>query len=136
MTISFDEVKDVLHAQPFSRFMGADLTHAGTDGVVLSLPVVDHHRQQHGYVHGGVIAYLADNSLAFAGGLALGGDALTSEFKLNFLKPVTGARLEARARTRGDGKRQAVCVCEIHAIDGDHETLCALAQGTVVAVAR
>jgi acyl-coenzyme A thioesterase PaaI-like protein len=27
----------------------------------LSIPVVDHLKQQHGFVHGGVISYLANN---------------------------------------------------------------------------
>jgi acyl-coenzyme A thioesterase PaaI-like protein len=27
----------------------------------LSIPVVDHLKQQHGFVHGGAISYLADN---------------------------------------------------------------------------
>ncbi len=136
MIISFDEARVVFHSQPFSRFLGAELTEASPDGVVLSLHTADHHMQQHGYVHGGVVGYLADNALTFAGGLALGGDALTSEFKLNFLKPATGSRLKAKATAIGVGKRQAVCVCEIYSINGDQHTLCALAQGTVIALVR
>lgn len=31
-------------------------------------PLRDEHLQQHGFVHGGVISYLADNALTFAGG--------------------------------------------------------------------
>lgn len=136
MNILFDEARDIFHAQPFSRFVGAELTEAGADGVVITLPIADHHMQQHGYVHGGVVGYLADNALTFSGGLALGGDALTSEFKLNFLKPATGSRLEAKATAKGVGKRQAVCVCEIRSINGDQDTLCALAQGTVIALTQ
>ncbi|MGP5081274.1 hypothetical protein ACTXJ8_05620 [Corynebacterium variabile] len=30
--------------------------------------------QQHGFFHGGVLSYLADNSLTFAGGTAPGDD--------------------------------------------------------------
>ena len=41
----------------------------------------------------------------------------------------------ARATARGVGRRQAVCSCEIFSIDDRGERLCALAQGTVVAVA-
>lgn len=128
--------RQVLDAQPFSRFLGTELTRADADGVTLRLPVADHHKQQHGFVHGGVLSYLADNALTFAGGLALGGDALTSEFKINYLKPAKGEHLEARAEARGVGRRQAVCRCEIHAVENGKETLCALAQGTIVAVSK
>ena len=82
-------------------------------------------------MHGGVLSYLADNSITFAGGLALGGNALTSEFKINYLKPATGAVLVGRAVAKSVGKRQAVCR-EGASVQDDQETLCAIAQGTVV----
>ncbi len=94
--------------------------------------VQDHHKQQHGFVHGGAISYLADNAITFAGGLALGGNALTVEFKINYIRPAIGTRLVAQAQARSTGKRLAVCQCEVYAIDGESQKLCALAQGTVV----
>lgn len=119
--------------QPFSQFLGATLASCGPGTAELNLIIKKHHTQQHGFVHGGVISYLADNALTFAGGLALGGNALTAEFKINYLRPAEGSQLVARAEARSHGKRQAVCQCEVLAIDGGEETLCALAQGTVVA---
>ena len=128
--------RQVFESQPFSRFMGARLTDSGPGTAELSIPIVDHLKQQHGFVHGGVISYLADNAITFAGGLALGGNALTSEFKINYLKPAVGSLLVARAHARSAGKRQAVCQCEIHAVEDGEESLCALAQGTVVSASR
>jgi uncharacterized protein (TIGR00369 family) len=125
----------VFESQPFSQFIGAELTEVGSDHAELSLRIADHHQQQHGFVHGGVVSYLADNAITFAGGLALGGNALTSEFKINYIKPAKGSHLLARAKARSAGKRQAVCQCEIFAVVEGVETLCAIAQGTVVAAA-
>jgi uncharacterized protein (TIGR00369 family) len=122
----------VFESQPFSRFIGARLLNCGPGTAEISLPIVDHVKQQHGFVHGGAISYLADNSITFAGGLALGGNALTSEFKINYLKPAVGSLLVARAKAKGIGKRQAVCQCEIYAVNNGEEKLCAIAQGTVV----
>jgi len=124
--------QEVFASQPFSRFIGAELTAATRDGAQLSLVIKDHHKQQHGFVHGGVISYLADNAITFAGGLALGGNALTAEFKINYIRPGVGARLVANAQARSASKRTAICQCEIYAVDGADRTLCALAQGTVV----
>jgi uncharacterized protein (TIGR00369 family) len=122
----------VFESQPFSLFIGAQLTKCGPGMAEMSLPIVDHVKQQQGFVHGGVISYLADNSITFAGGLALGGNALTSEFKINYLRPAIGSLLIARALAKGSGKRQAVCQCEIYAVNNGEEKLCAIAQGTVV----
>ena len=64
-----------------------------------------------------------------------GGGALTSEFKINYLRPAVGAALIARAEVKSLGRRQAVCVCEVFARDdAGEEKLCALAQGTVAKI--
>ncbi|MEE3499843.1 PaaI family thioesterase [Acidiphilium acidophilum] len=126
--------RQIFESQPFSRFIGAQLTNSGPKDAELTLPITDNLKQQHGFVHGGAISYLADNAITFAGGLALGGNALTSEFKINYLKPARGSHLIARAQAKSIGKRQAVCQCEIYAVEDGEEKLCAIAQGTVVPV--
>jgi len=126
--------RQIFDAQPFSRHMGARLVSAGPGRVEIDLPIARHLTQQHGYVHGGAISYLADNALTFAGGLALGGDALTSEFKINYVSPGRGETLIARAEAVSTGKRQAVCRCEIVAVADGAKTLCALAQGAILRV--
>lgn len=126
--------RQIFDSQPFSRRLGASLESAGPDSAEIALAVTGELTQQHGFAHGGVISYLADNSMAFAGGLALGGDALMAEFKINFVRPAVGGRLIARARTTALSKRQAVCRSKVFSVSGDGaETLCAVAQGTVVA---
>ncbi|WP_424460345.1 PaaI family thioesterase [Ottowia sp.] len=134
MTTTKEFAQKVFKSQPFSQFLGAELTDASADSAEISLTILEHHTQQHGFVHGGVISYLADNTLTFAGGLALGGDALTSEFKINYVRPAKGHRLVARAQAAHSGKRQAVCRCEIICMADDEEKLVALAQGTIVSV--
>lgn len=124
--------RQIFESQPFSQLIGAQLTSIGPGNAEISIPIVDRLKQQHGFVHGGVVSYLADNSITFAGGLALGGNALTSEFKINYLKPAVGSLLVARAQAKSVGKRQAVCQCEIYVVEDGKEKLCAIAQGTVV----
>ena len=126
----------VLASQPFSQLLGATLSSVGPGSAEIRLPITHEITQQHGYVHGGVIGYLADNSITFAGGRALGSDALTSEYKINFLAPALGTTLIARAQADSIGNRQAVCRTEIYTTDGEHEHLCAMAQGTVISVTR
>lgn len=121
----------VLAAQPFSALLGAQLEAFAPGLAHLSVPVAPSLLQQHGFVHGGVLSYLADNALTFAGGSVLG-DSVTSEFKINYLRPARDAqRLLAVATVLGSGKTQAVCRCDVFMVRGTEHTLCAAAQGTI-----
>jgi uncharacterized protein (TIGR00369 family) len=126
--------RDIFATQPFTGLLGAELTGIGPDWAEISLTVGKDLRQQHGYAHGGVICYLADNALTFAGGMSLGGDALTAEFKINYVRPAEGERLVARAKALSVGRRQAVCQCLIYSCTGEGEDLVAVAQGTITRV--
>jgi uncharacterized protein (TIGR00369 family) len=123
----------IFDAQPFSRLVGAELTAVGPGSAEIRIRNRPELTQQHGFVHGGVISYLADNALTFAGGLALGGDALTAEYKINYAKPAIGDVVIARADAVVTTRRQAVCQCSIYVLQGDAERLVAVAQGTIVA---
>lgn len=128
--------QQALAAQPFSTLVGAELTAFRPGEAVLEIPIRDDLLQQNGYVHGGVLSYAADNVLTFVGGSVLGPECLTSEYKINYVKPGVGGRLVARGSVIHAGKRQAVCRCEVVAVDAEGgETLCASAQGTIVATA-
>jgi len=56
MTDLFDLARGALHAQPFSMLLGTELMKIGERELTLSLPIHDELRQQHGFVHGGVIS--------------------------------------------------------------------------------
>ena len=123
--------RETLKNQAFSQLLGAQLDAFEPGQAQLSLPVAPQLLQQNGFVHGGVLAYLADNALTYAGGSVLGG-VLTSEFKINYLRPATQAeRLVAVATVVGSGKTQAVCRCDIYLQNGSERKLCAAAQGTI-----
>ncbi|PLZ00881.1 PaaI family thioesterase [Burkholderia sp. WAC0059] len=131
MTDLADRARGALHAQPFSMLLGAELAHVGENELTLRLPVRDELRQQHGFVHGGVVSYLADNALTFAGALALGPRVVTGEYKINYLRPALNGTLMARAQVVHAGRQQAICQCSVFVMDGGGERLVALAQGTV-----
>ena len=123
--------RQMLGQQPFSAMLNAQLDVFVPGGAELSVPVVPGLLQQHGFVHGGVLSYLADNALTFAGGSVLG-DSVTAEFKINYLRPAKDAeRLLAVATVIGSGKTQAVCRCDIFVLRGAERRLCAAAQGTI-----
>jgi uncharacterized protein (TIGR00369 family) len=126
--------RQTLHSQPFSRLLETELEQFEPGRAVLSLPLRPHLRQHQGLVHGGVLSYLADNALTFAAGSVLG-DAVTVEFKVNYLQPGRdGERVAVEAVVVDHTARQAVCRCEIYIPRNSQREVCAVAQGTVRAV--
>ncbi|CUH63881.1 MAG: PaaI family thioesterase [Pseudomonadota bacterium] len=123
--------RGILQKQPFSVLLGAELEKFEQGFAELHLPVRDELKQQHGFVHGGAVSYLADNALTYAGASVLG-QVLTLEMKINYSRPAIGERLIARAEVESHGKRQAVCSCKVYALKDGEEKLCAIAQGTVL----
>ena len=123
--------RQVLAQQPFSVTLGARLDVFEPGSAQLSVPMSPGLLQQDGFVHGGVLSYLADNALTYAGGSVLG-KVLTSEFKINYMRPAKDAdRLVAVATVVGSGKTQAVCRCDVFLERDGERKLCAAAQGTI-----
>lgn len=131
MSDLFEFGKGILESQPFSVLLGTELEVFEPGTAVLALDVREELKQQHGFVHGGVLSYLADNALTYAGGSVLG-DSVTSEYKINYLRPAIGTKLVARATVLSSGRNQAVCQCNVVAIGDDGERVVAVAQGSII----
>ena len=132
--LTLEVAQKLLAAQPFSLLVGARVTAFGDGGATLELDIRKDLQQQNGFLHGGVLAYAADNAITFAGGSALGPEVLTGGFTISYLRPARGAILRAEAKVAHSGRRQATCTCELTTLDdAATPTLCAIAQGTVIA---
>ncbi|MFI1580426.1 PaaI family thioesterase [Embleya sp. NPDC020630] len=133
--LGLDFAEKVLAAQPFSRLVGARVTGFGAGRAVLEVDVRDELRQQNGYLHGGVLAYAADNTITFAAGSTLGAAVLTGSVQVQYLRPAQGVMLRAEAHVVHAGRRQAVCDCTlIMCAEDGTETVCAIGRGTVLVV--
>ena len=128
--------REILAKQPFSVLLGSELVALSPGKVDLQLALKAEHLQQNGFAHGGIVSYLADNALTYAGGTAMQVPVVTSEFKINYVRPAVGERLIARASADAVSKTQAVCRCEVFAVKDGAEKLCALAQGTIVRLSQ
>lgn len=124
--------RSILSAQRASMMLGVELIEFEEGSASLALKMRDELQQQHQFIHGGILAYLADCALSFAAGSVLG-DCITVEFKINYLRPAKGeGRLLARGKVLGHGRTTATVRAEIFVEreDGARE-LCAAAQGTL-----
>ena len=114
-TSSRNPAEDVLASQAFSVFIGAEMTDFGDGNASMAIDILPHHLQQNGYVHGGVIAYLADNTATFAGATVLGPRVVTSALTITYLRPGIGDKLVARAHVVDSTRRQAVVHVDVFA---------------------
>ncbi|MEV4259273.1 PaaI family thioesterase [Spirillospora sp. NPDC049652] len=132
MELDLELARKVLAAQPFSRLLEARITAFGDGAATLELDIRDELRQQNGLVHGGVLAYAADNTLTFAAGTVAGANLITAGFTIDYLKPALGEVLRARAEVVRAGRTRVICRCDIVTLDAEGaETLCAVAQGSI-----
>ena len=128
--IDLAAAQDVLRAQPFNELVGTRLTSFGDGEAVLELDITDRHRQQFGLVHGGVVAYCADNALTFAAGTVLGADILTTDVAVRYLRAARNGSLRTRAIVEHHDRSVATCSALIETIDtAGTATVCATAHG-------
>src|SRR5690242_13969354 len=116
--------------------IGASLGTVGPGAVDVVLPFLDDLTQQDGFVHGGIVAAVADTACGYAAHTLMPAAArvLSIEFKLNLLAPAVGERLEARARVIRAGRTVTVCQADVLAITGATEKLVATMTGTMMTV--
>ena len=117
-------VRDSFARQAFMRALGAELLQIAPGEVHIALPHKPDLTQQHGYFHGGVVATIADTAAGYAA-LTLfpkGTGVLTTEFKINLLRPAEGERLVARGRVIKPGRTLSICQSDVYAENGERES--------------
>jgi|TARA_B110000263_G_scaffold172302_1_gene150230 1,4-dihydroxy-2-naphthoyl-CoA hydrolase len=109
-------------------FLGATVVEMEAGRLVVEFAVGDEHLTFIGNMHGGCLAALCDHCL----GVVLypvmppGSWAATTEFKVNYLRPVSGGTCRATAVIESMTKRSAVVTIRVE----NEGRLAAIAQGT------
>lgn len=109
--------------QEFMAMLGVMIEHLAPGEVDLALLHRPNLTQQHGYFHAGVTATLADSAAGYAA-LSLypkGTGVLTTEFKINLLRPAQGQRLIARGRVIKPGRTLTICRSDVYGELDGHE---------------
>ena len=117
--------------QRLMRTIGAEIDEVSAGRVVLRLPFRDDLTQQHGFLHAGTIAAIADSACGYAALTLMPADAavLSIEFKVNMLAPAKGDAIVARAHVIRSGRTIVVCRADVYALNGADEKLVAAMQG-------
>lgn len=120
--------------QAFMATIGATVVSVRPGEVVLEVPHRDDLTQQHGFLHAGVLAALADSACGYAAFTLMPPDraVLSVEFKTNLLAPAKGERFRATARVVRSGRTLTVCTAEVVGVEAGEETLVAVMQATMI----
>lgn len=110
-------VRDSFARQPFMALLGARLTSVSPGHVEIELEARRDLTQQHGLIHGGVLASIADSAAGYAAFSLMPAEAtvLTVEYKLNILRPGRGEAMIARGRVVKPGRSLFVVQADVFA---------------------
>src|SRR6187455_1876023 len=116
--------------------IGARLEQLAPGAAEIALPFRADLCQQHGFVHAGIVATIADSACGYAAFSLMAPEAavLSVEYKLNLLAPARGELFVARARVLRPGKTLTVCAADVFALEAGRETLIATMLATIMAL--
>lgn len=127
-------VRAALEAQGFLKLVGAEVVEIAPGEVIMALDRRPEVLQQGGLFHGGVIAFLVDNTTTAAAGTVIDRSrrtVLTAEYKLNIVAPAKGDRLICRAKVLKPGRMLTIVEAKVHCRSGAEEKLTAVALATI-----
>jgi len=130
-----DRIRQSFDQQAFMRTIGATLESIESGTVTITCGFEERLTQQHGLLHGGVLAALADVACGYAAlsVMPAGQEVLTVEFKVHFLKPAKTDRLIAVGQVVQAGR--TLTVCEGSVFDATRTRVLARMTATMMAVA-
>jgi uncharacterized protein (TIGR00369 family) len=114
-----ESVEEIFTRASFIQHLGIKLVEVDHGSCRLELETASSHLQQHGFVHAGVLATLADHGAGGAARSAVadGKDVITIEFKINFLKPAPAGKLVCQSRVLRAGKSIVTAESEVFAAE-------------------
>jgi uncharacterized protein (TIGR00369 family) len=129
-------VRESFARQAMMQTIGAVLETVAAGRAEISLPFRSDLTQQHGYLHAGVIATIADSACGYAAYSLMPADAsvLTVEYKINLLAPAVGDRFIARATVIRPGRTLTVVEADVFASVQGAERRTATMLATIIAV--
>ncbi|KAI9031454.1 HotDog domain-containing protein [Hyaloraphidium curvatum] len=116
--------------------LGASIARVAPGEVDIDLPFHEKITQQHGFVHGGVIAAVMDSACGYAASTLMPADAgvLTVELKANFLAPAAGDVFRFRGKVKRAGRSVSFVEGEALAVKDGASRVVATMQATMMTI--
>ncbi len=108
-------IRRKLLRQNFMHHVGADLTLIAPGRIEAELLIGEQHKQQRGFVHGGMVATMADLAAGFAAVTLVPDDhgVVTADLRVSYLHPSVGHKLTAIGWVLKAGRRLHFCEAEV-----------------------
>jgi uncharacterized protein (TIGR00369 family) len=131
-----ERIRDSFARQSIMATLGARITEVQPGRVTIELPYRADLAQQHGFVHAGVLATVADSACGYAAFSLMPAEAavLSIEFKINLLSPARGERFVAEGHVVRAGRTITVCQAEVVAVEGERREPVAAMTATMMTV--
>lgn len=129
-------VRDSFGKQTIMNTIGAEVLAVRPGEVEIVLPFSDRVLQQHGFIHAGAVATIADSACGYAALSMMPWDAavLTTEFKINLMSPAKGDRLRAIGRVIRNGRTLVITLGEVFAETGGTSKQVAMITASMMVV--
>jgi len=127
-------VESQLAKQNFMHLLGINLISILPGKTVAELVIQPSHFQHNGFVHGGVVATIADIVAGFAAYTLVGPDenVVTGEIKISYFAKGEGQQLRAIGSVIKPGGRVNFCEAEVYSINNGAEKLIAKATTSMI----
>jgi uncharacterized protein (TIGR00369 family) len=129
-------VRESFERQLVMATIGGSLVHVAPGEVDIRLAFRPELTQQHGFLHAGIVATIADSACGYAAYSLMPAEAgvLSIEYKINLLAPAQGDAFVARGRVIRAGKTITVCRADVVAAGGAGESLVATMVATMMTI--
>ncbi len=130
-------VKDKISGNHFSNFINLQVKNIEAGLIDAEIEITLNHKQQMGFVHGGVTATVADVVMGFAAYSLVkrGFGVVTSDLRISYLNPGIGDVLYSKGWVIKAGSRMHFCEAELWTVDANGKrTDVAKASGSMVVV--
>ena len=127
-------VRRSFERQSLMATLGATLARVEPGEVDIALPFSSRLSQQHGFLHAGAVAAIADSANGYAA-LTLcppGTEVLAVEFKINLMAPARAPEFLARGRVLRQGRTLTVCLAEVFGIGESGREAIATMLSTII----
>ncbi len=131
-----DRIRKSFENQNMMKTLGAELTGISEGQIIVTAPILEGSKQQHGYGHAALTFAIGDTAAGYAAlsMMSDGNEVMTAEMKINLIAPAQGDFLRATGKVIKPGKRLVVVTAEVEAISDGKATTVAILQGTMVPV--
>ncbi|SCY73184.1 PaaI family thioesterase [Microvirga guangxiensis] len=122
--------------QGLMETLGASIARVLPGQVDIVLPPSPAVSQQHGFVHAGAVASIADSAAGYAALTLMppGAGVLTAEFKINLLAPAVGDSIVARGKVIRAGRTLTLAQTDVFAGREGQEKLIAMLTATLMTI--